>query len=109
MVRQVSNTQNANPGSVGRSLLSRCAVATLRTLGRSCAHGANSWLWNQLTEPQNSVAKKGQVVQAGIILGQKGRPLYEVVRWPRNRVFLMYYTKGVVIAFGTEVSVRYRE
>ena len=44
-----------------------------------------SWL---LRKPQNLAAKRGQIVQAGIIWGQKRRPLYGVEGWPRNRGFL---------------------
>ena len=41
-----------------------------------------------LGKPQNLVAKRGQIVQAGITRGQKGRPLYGVEGWPRNRGLL---------------------
>ena len=77
---------------VGRTLLSRCAVATLERWGSrwvALAHKTlNSGPWNQLTvlgKPQNLVVKGGQIVQAGIVWGQKGRPLYGVEGWPRNR------------------------
>ena len=47
--------------------------------GRSPAQDSNSGPWNQLTvlgKLQNLVAKRGQIVQTGIIWGQKGGPLY---------------------------------